>query len=493
MMKEMAASATSPPPTARDSASKVAKWLLEKGRPDEAVNVLTAWAVTGPNDLEGQQLLAEALRIDPSAAVAKAAFERMEGISGDHSALDLAILKYDAAEISRLEREISKPSFRRAQVGFNNNLKFRDQVFHVQTEDSGLDKPHIITHLFADGGRVIKSHKRNYAKEVMRADVAKYVRALMKEQHMEMVLLLREGKFDEVIAGRALGGIDTLDYPPNIDVRKLKQRKDAADEAEATEGAAKEAAAPAATANAAAAPEIAPKIATPAVRAVPPPETATSKGVPEKVRVKLTVVRSLTGGPDTYSPPGDEIIIGSSGAVPLTGERFCHPREAVIRFRDGKMLLEDCEGGNGVFLRIRTPVEMDLGGEFIVGDQLIRILDNAIPDVSPDPGPTYFYSSPTWPSSFRVVQIYEGGQEGACVVARGTTLIVGKSVADLVIAHDPLVEDQHCLVEEQASVVVLTDLGSRTGVFVRIKGEQELQQDDEMLIGRTRLKVSLLT
>src|SRR3954454_21496641 len=134
----MAGGAPSSPQAARMSASKVAKWLLEKGNPDDAVNVLTAWAVTGPNDLEGQQLLAEALRIDPSAAVAKAAFERMEGIAGEHGALDAAIKRFDAEEIARLEREISKPSFRRAQVGFNNNLKFRDQVFHVQTEDSGL-------------------------------------------------------------------------------------------------------------------------------------------------------------------------------------------------------------------------------------------------------------------------------------------------------------------------------------------------------------------
>ena len=114
-----------------------------------------------------------------------------------------------------------------------------------------------------------------------------------------------------------------------------------------------------------------------------------------------------------------------------------------------------------------------------------------IPDVGPDPGPTYFYSSPTWPSSFRVVQIYEGGEEGACVVARGTTLIIGRSVADLVIARDPLVDDQHCLVEEQAGVIVLTDLGSRTGVFVRIKGEQPLHHGDEILIGRTRLMIDL--
>jgi len=38
---------------------------------------------------------------------------------------------------------------------------------------------------------------------------------------------------------------------------------------------------------------------------------------------------------------------------------------------------------------------------------------------------------------------------------------------------------------------LLTDLGSRTGVFVRIKGEQELVAGDELLVGRTRLRVEL--
>ncbi len=161
-----AMTAQSAPSTPRASASRVAKWFVAKGRTDDAVQVLTAWAVTGPNDSEGQALLAEALRIDPSAVIAKAAFERMEGITGipeAHAALEAAVSKYTREELARIEAEIKKPSFRKAQVGFNNNMKFRDQVFHVQTEDSGLDKPHIITHLFADGGRVIKSHKRTYA------------------------------------------------------------------------------------------------------------------------------------------------------------------------------------------------------------------------------------------------------------------------------------------------------------------------------------------
>ena len=143
-------------------------------------------------------------------------------------------------------------------------------------------------------------------------------------------------------------------------------------------------------------------------------------------------------------------------------------------------------------MRIRTPVELELGDEFVVGDQLLRIEKNPVPDDGPDPDPTYFYSSPKWPSSFRVVQIFEGGAPGACVVARGNTLQIGSAIGDLVFPDDPLVAEQHCVIEEQAGSVVLTDLGTRTGVFVRIRGEQELAPGDELLVGRTRLVVDVV-
>ena len=55
-----------------------------------AVAVLSAWAASGPNDPEGQQLLAEALRIDPRAEMARMAFELMEGIAGEQRLAKLA-------------------------------------------------------------------------------------------------------------------------------------------------------------------------------------------------------------------------------------------------------------------------------------------------------------------------------------------------------------------------------------------------------------------
>ncbi|HYQ45926.1 MAG TPA: FHA domain-containing protein [Polyangiaceae bacterium] len=445
----------------RAQASRVAAWLVEKQRPDEAVALLSAWAANGPSDPEGQQLLAEALRIDPSARIAQLAFERMEGMEGDHALLGEAVARYAPAELAKLDTEMKRPSFRRAQMGFNNNIKFKSTVFHVQTEDSGLDQPHIITHLFADGGRVIKSHKRAYNEHVNRPDVAEYVRGLMKAQHLEMVMALRDGRFDAIIAGREVGGISVLTEPPT----GPKQR-------------------PATGSHQ--------KVDVPPVSA---PQAAAPAPVPAPALVRpfvtLHVLRSLSGGPERYDPSGTEALIGSQGAVQLPGEKFCHPREARLSARDSRLWIQDLDGGNGVFLRIRTPVELELGDEFVVGDQLLRIEKNPVPDDGPDPAPTYFYSSPKWPSSFRVLQIFEGGANGCCVVARGNTLQVGSAIGDLVFPDDPLVGEQHCLIEEQAGTVVITDLGSRTGVFVRVRGEQELTHGDELLIGRTRLVVDL--
>src|SRR5262245_14610992 len=119
---------------ARQAAGRVAKVLIARNRSGEAVAILSAWAALGPDDGEGQALLAEALQLDSRASVAKMAFERMEGISGDHGELEGAIAKYTAEEVAKLEKELTRPGFRRAQLGFNNDLKYKNRVFHVQTE-----------------------------------------------------------------------------------------------------------------------------------------------------------------------------------------------------------------------------------------------------------------------------------------------------------------------------------------------------------------------
>lgn len=86
-------------------------------------------------------------------------------------------------------------------VGFNNNFRYRGLSFHIQTEDSGVERPHIITHLFVDGGRVIKTLRNDYSEHVNGPDYRAVVQRMMRDQHRAMAYDLRQGRIDPIIDG----------------------------------------------------------------------------------------------------------------------------------------------------------------------------------------------------------------------------------------------------------------------------------------------------
>lgn len=81
-------------------------------------------------------------------------------------------------------------------LGFNHNVMYKGDVFHVQTEDSGIAIPHIITLLYR-GGVILCSKKTSYADILMMDNLEVVVEELMKEQHKEMMRRLKAGEFDE--------------------------------------------------------------------------------------------------------------------------------------------------------------------------------------------------------------------------------------------------------------------------------------------------------
>ena len=87
--------------------------------------------------------------------------------------------------------------------GFNTNYRSRGVLFHVQTEDSGKDNPHVITHLF-HGGNIMSSEKQKYA-EKLHLDGESLeieVKALMEGQHKVMLKRLSRGEYDDIITAR---------------------------------------------------------------------------------------------------------------------------------------------------------------------------------------------------------------------------------------------------------------------------------------------------
>ncbi|MBW2461272.1 MAG: hypothetical protein JRH11_06470 [Deltaproteobacteria bacterium] len=97
-------------------------------------------------------------------------------------------------------------------LGYNTNVRHSGKLYHIQTEDSGIRHPHVITHLFADGGRIIATKKTTYGEHVGAEDFQKTVKQLMRAQHKAMFVGLRDGVYDE----DETGAVPTAPAPPEL-------------------------------------------------------------------------------------------------------------------------------------------------------------------------------------------------------------------------------------------------------------------------------------
>lgn len=86
-------------------------------------------------------------------------------------------------------------TFEKAVTGFNHNIKHKGKMYHVQTEDSGVANPHLITHLFV-GGNILATKRKSYADLARDENLPDLVRDMMEEQHKEMLRNLVNGLYD---------------------------------------------------------------------------------------------------------------------------------------------------------------------------------------------------------------------------------------------------------------------------------------------------------
>jgi hypothetical protein len=80
-------------------------------------------------------------------------------------------------------------------LGYNHNVRYAGRLWHVQTEDSGVNNPHIFTHLFHEG-TILSTKRLDYDPAL---DV-NAVQKMMQTQHKAMLKDLKGGTFDEKIA-----------------------------------------------------------------------------------------------------------------------------------------------------------------------------------------------------------------------------------------------------------------------------------------------------
>lgn len=80
-------------------------------------------------------------------------------------------------------------------TGFNTDIKHNDKVYHVQTEDKGLQNPYIESLVYV-GGEILASKKTSYAEQVKGGIDEKFIGGLMEQQHRTMIAAIKRGRFD---------------------------------------------------------------------------------------------------------------------------------------------------------------------------------------------------------------------------------------------------------------------------------------------------------
>jgi len=103
--------------------------------------------------------------------------------------------------------------------GFNHNIRYREIVFHVQTEDSGPSLNTVVTQLFL-GGHVLAVERFRYddllSLELEDAERRAALKGRMQEQHKTMLRDLTAGRFDAQLESRSAAAEDHVPDPDGM-------------------------------------------------------------------------------------------------------------------------------------------------------------------------------------------------------------------------------------------------------------------------------------
>ena len=110
-------------------------------------------------------------------------------------------------------------------TGFNTDVKHRNRVFHIQTEDKGEANPYVESLVYV-GGEILATKRTSYA-EVIKAsgrdDHA--VQDLMEQQHRTMIAAIQRGRFDGPNGGIQIPEGMSPSAPPETAAKAERQSK----------------------------------------------------------------------------------------------------------------------------------------------------------------------------------------------------------------------------------------------------------------------------
>lgn len=204
---------------------------------------------------------------------------------------------------------------------------------------------------------------------------------------------------------------------------------------------------------------------------------------------KLVVIRPDGTEGATIPLREGEVVIGrSSSQETLSNDPFLSPQHAAIVSNNGRFTIKDLDSLNGIFHRIRGEHELSSGDFIRLGQELLHFHKmedvKSLPSKNPGDGETLRGGSPDIGYWGRLSLIAGPEITSRAFLFSDDEINIGREIGDIVFRDDGFVSGRHARISKVNGRVILKDLGSSNGTYIRVRGERSLEDGDLILMGQ---------
>ena len=178
--------------------------------------------------------------------------------------------------------------------------------------------------------------------------------------------------------------------------------------------------------------------------------------------------------------------------ITITDDPYISPQHCTFSFADGALTVKDNNSLNGVFIKIHGEVPLQSLSTFRIGQQALMYIApkdfEKVPDNSADDG-TVFWGAPRENIWGKLVRITNTGGMAEHYLLHGPFLTMGRERGDIVFSTDAFVSGTHARISLSNDKVILADLNSSNGTYLKITGQAPVPVNSIILAGRKLFRV----
>ncbi len=233
------------------------------------------------------------------------------------------------------------------------------------------------------------------------------------------------------------------------------------------------------------------RLAQVAAKAAPsaPSVSAAPAPAPAAAPIVLTALRADGSESGSHTLEGGAGTIGRESGGIFAGDSYLSPKHAAFRSANGRVTIRDEGSLNGIYKKLTrdVPVELQAKDMFRIGQEIIVF--EPIQHEAPGPDGVERLGSPSKGYIGRIALVIGRGVTGNAFPIPESGVHLGRERGDILFPEDGYVSGLHCRLTWENGKLMLTDVGSSNGTFVRLRDEAELKSGDVLLMGQQLFRV----